>query len=68
MGQENTDDLRFTNEDLLLFYYIYIACDSMRQETAGFKCFLFYKAKEMIDKGEADKAAYFINIETSRFM
>ena len=64
--KDNTGN--FTNEDLLLFYYIYIACDSMRQEAIGFRNFLFFEAKKMIAEGNTDKVGYMINVETSRFM
>ncbi|MDR2427236.1 MAG: hypothetical protein LBD46_08700 [Endomicrobium sp.] len=58
----------FTNEDRLLFDYIYIATNNMRQDDMAFRNMLFYKAKQLIADGKAKMVGIMIDTEANRML
>ncbi|MFA7675103.1 MAG: hypothetical protein WCY38_03470, partial [Endomicrobiia bacterium] len=64
--KENTGS--FTQEDLVLFYYIYIATMNMRQDDMAFRNMLFFNAKKMIQEGKTNQIGLMIDTESARFL
>ncbi|MDR2192567.1 MAG: hypothetical protein LBO62_06795, partial [Endomicrobium sp.] len=58
----------FTNEDRLLFDYIYIATNNMRQDDMAFRNMLFYKAKQLMAQNKAYMVGTMIDTEANRML
>ncbi|RKY37975.1 MAG: hypothetical protein DRP72_02620, partial [Candidatus Omnitrophota bacterium] len=66
MEIENAESIKFTREDLRLFYRIYVVAANARQTMPAFTSFLFYVARNMAGKGRYTEIGKAIKMERYR--